>query len=290
MKGRPAAIASAYREACRLELAALKPGNVHARAAGHGMTVDDFERSAEVSAPHVAAAGVPVGQRIRRAVEATAATIGCNTNLGIILLCAPLAVAAEKGGLEHLSSVLRGLTIGDAADAFSAIRRAGPGGLGRADAHDVAEQPTVTLLDAMAAAANRDRIAQQYVDGFGDVCGIGFEVLSSTRRRWRNRPDAAEWSAAAVYLTFLAAFPDSHVVRKHGDRVAAEVRAEAETLASGVAEAPDPERWEAKLLSFDEALKARGLNPGTSADLTVATLFAYTLAQPTAYQEFLIPT
>jgi triphosphoribosyl-dephospho-CoA synthase len=33
----------------------------------------------------------------------------------------------------------------------------------------------------------------------------------------------------------------------------------------------------APLLAFDRALKERGINPGTSADLTVATLFAATL-------------
>jgi triphosphoribosyl-dephospho-CoA synthase len=30
-------------------------------------------------------------------------------------------------------------------------------------------------------------------------------------------------------------------------------------------------------MAFDRSLKARGLNPGTSADLTVATLFAASL-------------
>jgi triphosphoribosyl-dephospho-CoA synthase len=31
------------------------------------------------------------------------------------------------------------------------------------------------------------------------------------------------------------------------------------------------------LLAWDEALKAKAINPGTTADLTVATLFAYRL-------------
>jgi triphosphoribosyl-dephospho-CoA synthase len=33
-------------------------------------------------------------------------------------------------------------------------------------------------------------------------------------------------------------------------------------------------------MAFDQALKERGLNPGTSADLTVATLFAWRLERP----------
>ena len=47
--GRRAALRRAYLEACALELRALKPGNVHVHAAGHGMTAADFERSAAAS-------------------------------------------------------------------------------------------------------------------------------------------------------------------------------------------------------------------------------------------------
>ena len=36
----------------------------------------------------------------------------------------------------------------------------------------------------------------------------------------------------------------------------------------------DPERLAPELLAWDADLKQRGLNPGTSADLTVAAIFA----------------
>ena len=91
-----ARIAEAYIAACLLELDALKPGNVHRHAEGHGMTVADFERSAEVSAPALARTGASVGSRVLEAVEATRAAVGQNTNLGIVLLAAPLAAAAER--------------------------------------------------------------------------------------------------------------------------------------------------------------------------------------------------
>src|SRR4051812_47223437 len=94
----PDAIADAYRAACRAELRALKPGNVHVFADGHRMTMRDFEVSAEVSASCLAAPGARVGTRVRGAVEATATAVRSNTNLGIVLLCAPLAAAAEAGG------------------------------------------------------------------------------------------------------------------------------------------------------------------------------------------------
>ena len=90
-----AAVAELFMAVCRAEVMALKPGNVHVHAAGHGMTVEDFLRSAEASAPEIARSGTPVGERILRAVRATRSVVDCNTNLGILLLCAPLARAAE---------------------------------------------------------------------------------------------------------------------------------------------------------------------------------------------------
>ena len=96
------AIAEAFIAACRDEIEAPKPGNVHVFADGHGMTVPDFLRSAEAAAPALSNPSLPVGARILAAVEATFAAVGMNTNLGIILLCAPLAAAAETGAdLAH---------------------------------------------------------------------------------------------------------------------------------------------------------------------------------------------
>lgn len=264
----PEAIAEAYRASCRDELDALKPGNVHAFADGHRMAVADFVTSAEVSAPHLAEAGAPVGRRILAAVEATMSTVGQNTNLGILLLCAPLAAAAEARAplRAALETILAGFDARDAADVFAAIRRANPGGLGRAARHDVTD-PTAApaLRDAMAEAAPRDAIARAYVTGFEDLFRIGLPALGEARARGLTAP----WSTTALFLAYLARLPDSHVARKHGPDLAEALRREAEPLlALDLAQAPV-----APLLERDRDWKARGLNPGTSADLTVATLF-----------------
>ncbi len=143
-----AAIAEAYIAACRLEVRTLKPGNVHIYAEGHRMTVADFDLSADVSAPHIANPALRVGTRIRRAVEATFAAVAQNTNLGIVLLCAPLAAAAEsqhQGALgDKLHAVLAGLDHEDAREVYKAIAAANPAGLGNAQSGDVrAEPPSV---------------------------------------------------------------------------------------------------------------------------------------------------
>jgi hypothetical protein len=87
------AVAAAYRDACLAELVALKPGNVHVFAGGHDMTTADFEASAAASAPAMGAPALSVGARIFEAIRRTREAVGCNTNLGIVLLCAPLAQA-----------------------------------------------------------------------------------------------------------------------------------------------------------------------------------------------------
>jgi triphosphoribosyl-dephospho-CoA synthase len=274
------AITQGFLEACLAELDALKPGNVHRHGNGHGMSVADFEKSAEAAAPLIGRAGISVGPRIRLAVEATRDAVGQNTNLGIILLAAPLAQAAltrGRGDLKsRLSGVLQQLSVEDAREAYQAIRDTRPGGLGDAPQHDVASEPSVTLLEAMRAAETRDRIAWNYTHDFTDIFDLGMKWFSHARERWHD----PSWAAARVYLGFLAHVPDTLIERKYGERVATRVREEARPIESGLLQSASPEAMTGPLKAFDVALKERGLNPGTSADLTVATLFAAALEEP----------
>lgn len=268
----PAEVAEAFRAACLAELSALKPGNVHVFAAGHGMETTQFEAAAAAAAPAIARAGASVGARVLAAVEASLAVAGCNTNLGIILLCSPLAVAAEGGGplRDQLVRVLDGLDRADAENAFHAIAAASPGGLGASAEADVRAPASVTLKEAMALAADRDTIARQYVAGYADLFALGVPVLAGGPLERRRIEDA--------YLAFLATLPDSHIARKFGAEQAEVVRQEAVALRGGLSGLSPGERHDA-LLAFDTSLKARGLNPGTSADLTVASIFATLIEQ-----------
>lgn len=270
------AISAAFRAACHAELDALKAGNVHRFSAGHGMEVLHFERAAEAAAPCLTAPGARVGERIESAVAASLAATGLNTNLGILLLCAPLAAAAEQPEplRASLDSALAGLDITDAQAAYRAIAAANPGGLGRSGAHDVAAPARIGLREAMAEAAGRDRIARQYVTGFADMFEIGLPRLTALADA---EPEAR---TEAVHLAFMAAFPDSHIARKFGPETAEQVRAEAAAVAAAVDFRAPAATRRTPLLAFDARLKARGLNPGTSADLTVGTLFARALLSP----------
>jgi len=271
-------IAAAFKWACLAELEAPKPGNVHAFATGHRMTVDEFVRSADAAAGPLAAERARVGVRIDRAVAATFAAVGTNTNLGIILLCAPLASAAERdaGGADlraALGDVLRDLDVDDANLAFRAIVRAAPAGLGRSVRHDVSEPATATLLQAMSEAAGRDLVARQYATDFTDIFDFGLALLETA---CESRTDP-KWATLATFLGFLSVFPDSHIVRKHGTETAHAVQREAARYRRMLQEAEEPSQLLSALLAWDNALKRQGINPGTSADLTVATLFAHRL-------------
>lgn len=275
-------VAHAYLEACLIELRALKPGNVHALAGGHSMTVADFETSARVSAPAISTPGPPVGRRIRDAIRRTREAVGCNTNLGIVLLCAPLGAAALAPGAgsirERLRAVLATLDVTDSEDAFAAIRMAQPAGLGDSVEHDVRRPATVDLRAAMEAARERDRVARQYASGFHDVFELGVPRLEAGLAQWSN----LHWAATATYLGFLSAFPDSHIVRKFGTERAEAVRSAAGPLAAELLHSHSPDHMRPALLDFDARLKSLGINPGTSADLTVASLFAFRLEAETA--------
>ena len=270
----PAEVGAHFRAACVVELEALKPGNVHVHADGHGMTVQDFVTSADVVAPVMADPALAVGARIHEAVRRTRAAVACNTNLGIVLLCAPLAQAALSmtgGSLRaRMIEVLDGLDRDDAERTFRAIALAEPAGLGASEEHDVHEPARVTLAEAMAFAAERDRIAWNYGHGFADIFELGLPRLRLALARSDDEIDAA----GSIYLAFLAGIADTHIAREHGALMAETVRRDAEAFDRRLSGGKTISDLSEALLAFDSDLKSKGLNPGTSADLTVASLFA----------------
>lgn len=263
-------VARAYLAACRLDVQALKPGNVCVGAPGHGMHADDFLRSAEASAEQIARPGAALGERVREAVAASRRLTDCNTNLGIVLLCAPLAQAVlDYPDIALSTGVRRALlaaTVDDTEQIYAAIRQAAPGGLGDSDRHDVRRPADVPPVQAMAAAAGRDRIARQYSSGYEDIFGPAAGRLAAARRAGMAELDAV----TDLFMFLLSRFPDSHVQRKHGETTAQQVLARAAALRP-VARAGRSAA--AALRRLDRLLKRARVNPGTTADLTVATLF-----------------
>ncbi len=272
--------AELYCQACEIELQAFKPGNVSIYSAAHDMTVEDFRLSAAVSAGPISRADYSLGEKIFYAVKATRAAVACNTNLGIILLCAPMLQAAMQRGesqslREALAVVLESTTVADAEWVFRAITLAAPGGLGDAAQQDVKQQAAVTLKQAMALAADRDRIAMQFITCFKDV--FDFAVLHyNSSFVWSGN---GGWAALTVFCEMLARLPDSHIERKYGKQYTEWIAAEMVLLSKALKTAANPEEVLPRLYALDRTLKAKKINPGTTADITVAAVLAASLEQ-----------
>lgn len=269
----PKQLSELYRLACEVELQAFKPGNVSVYADGHDMTVADFRISAEVSAGPLCHPDYSLGEKIYYAVKATREAVGCNTNLGIILLCAPLIQAVSHCGSgvtlrQALHDVLAATTVEDADWVFKAIALASPGGLGKSGEQDVKDKASVTLAEAMKIAGAKDRIALQYVTDYKDIFDFSVLRYNAFFNRWMDR----NWAAVAVYAGLLSQFPDSHIERKYGDRYSEMVAARMVLLNEELSKTDDPERIKPLLYRIDQEFKFNGVNPGTTADLTVATV------------------
>lgn len=256
---------------CIWEATARKPGNVHRYKDYDDVTYLDFIMSAAAVAPVLdRAQRQRIGQTVLEGVEATREVVATNTNLGIVLLLAPLAAVPDgvdiRAGVER---VLANLDVEDARRVYEAIRLARPGGLGGAPEQDVRNEPTISLREAMALAADRDLVARQYSNGFREVFEDGIPALE----RGLRESASVEGATITCHLELLARHPDTLIARKRN-----------------LAEAENASRWAKRVLdqgwphteagwqslaAFDAWLRAEdhSRNPGTTADLVTACLF-----------------
>jgi len=258
--------------ACLLEVSAAKPGNVHRGADFTDVTYLDFVASAVAIGPVVdAAEATPLGRTVLSAVLATRRVVTTNTNLGTLLLLAPLCKVPRHAALAAgVVKVLDGLNRDDATQVYEAIRAANPGGLGRVDEADVADQAPSDLVAAMALAADRDLVARQYADGFHHVLRLVVPWLEEGLRRGWTLDD----SIIHTHVRLMSQVPDSLIARKCGNAVARE----SADRAAAVLEAGEPgdESYGHRLAALDGWLREDGhrRNPGTTSDLIAAGLFA----------------
>ena len=259
--------------ACLLEATAPKPGNVHRGADFEDLTYPDLVTSGIVIAPVFdAAPELALGRTVLEAVRRTKQAVETNSNLGMILLFAPLAIVPPGVPLrEGIATVLDSLGPEDARLVYEAIRHARPGGLGQAETADVAGDPPANLIDAMRLAKDRDMVARQYANGFKEVIEI---VVPHLRKKLVTRGMSLSRAIVDAHVSFMAEFPDSLIARKCGEHVALESAARARyVLEMGGPEDPEYER---RLADLDFWLRSDGhrRNPGTTADLIAAGLFA----------------
>ncbi len=254
--------------ACMLEVSAPKPGNVHRGADFDDLSFYDFIQSAAAIGPVFEQhEQLGLGELILAAVEATRSVVSTNTNLGLILLMAPLAKAStldQKG----IQAVLNNLNSEDTALIYQAIAKAKAGGLGEVGEMDVRGKAPDSLLEAMGHAKDRDLIAAQYTRQFEDVLSVAAPKL-------RHHQDSGLPQADAIVRThveFMSLYPDSLIARKCGLEVAQEAATRA---AAALAQSSNGEQAYVSALSdLDFWLRSDGhrRNPGTTADFIGASL------------------
>jgi triphosphoribosyl-dephospho-CoA synthase len=193
-----------------------------------------------------------------------------------------LEVDARADLRERLHQVLANAGGKDTEWLYRAIRLAAPGGLGRTERHDVSGAPDAPLRRVMAYAASRDRIAYQYATDYADLFGEAVPLLRRLKARWGDEA----WAAAALFMDLLGRVPDTHIARKHGAERARDVSGRALPLARGLANCDQPQTYFGRLSRLDRELKRGGVNPGTSADLTVASLLILRLEPLGSLREF----
>lgn len=263
-----------------------KPGNVHRTRDYDDMVFEDFLISGIVIGDTIRKlaenvdrndlASANLGKYILEAVRETNKWIANNTNLGIVMLLVPISAAAAISEdfyeiRENIVELMANTTVEDAINLYSAINIADAGGMGEQDEYDVASDDASELLrknnqsmyDVLAISAPWDRLASELTTNLPVCFDIGYKEYSTLKKQTTlNR------SAVITFLKILSTTPDTLISRKYGDEKAREVS----EIALELIGYRDADNFLDKVAEFDDYLFENKLNPGTTADLTAASI------------------
>jgi triphosphoribosyl-dephospho-CoA synthase len=199
-----------------------------------------------------------IGEIIGHAVRDTNCHKGGNTHFGAFILLVPLvygrdipgAIAAtEKTDTSDAIAFYK-------AFAMTAVK------MNATDELDVNDPKTLnlirdremTLLEIMQHSAVHDMVAREWVTGF-PLVRRGADLLKHF--------GPGRQSIVDTFLTLLAGEPDTFIIKKHGADVAKEVMLKARDTLDG----------KLSVQQFDEECIRRDINPGSLADITIASIY-----------------
>lgn len=265
-----------------------KPGNVHRTRNFDDMVFEDFIISGVVIGETIREAttqaksindnyeSAELGRFILEAVKETDKWIANNTNLGIMMMCVPIACsAAISNSFDEIQSnvgiLMDNTTVDDAVNLYDAINIADAGGMGDQEEFDVMSEKAKdelrannqTMFDVLKISAGWDRLANELTSSMPVCFDIGFPTFNELKSESINK------ATVLTFLTILSQIPDTLISRKYGDEVAQSVSDKVKELLTF----KDDDDFLDKLNEFDDYLYENKFNPGTTADLTAASIF-----------------
>ena len=248
--------------AMMLEVSAYpKPGNVDRCHDYPDTKFEHFLASVILARPALEEAerGVGrIGEIIRHAVSQTSNHSGGNTHFGAFILLIPLVYGGDIDGARR---AIEKTDVSDAVAFYKAfgMTRVCMNASDELDVNDptalnVLRDRELTLLDIMQHSAPNDMVAREWVTGFAHTRrGADLLKQSGTGR------DAI----VKMFLLMLASEPDTFIIKKHGRAIALQTMQKAREVIDGVR----------SLAEFDAECIEKDINPGSIADITIASIF-----------------
>lgn len=276
-----------------------KPGNVHRTQDFDDMIFEDFLISGIVVGDIMKKAAergkkykddyslhkIRLGEIIKEAVLETDKWIGNNTNLGIIILLAPLSAAAGMSNdvtelRKNVERIMNATTSKDAINLYDAINAADAGGMGEQEELDVADteargriiKEDISMFKVFEMSAKWDLLSKELTTGMPVTFETGFPTFKETKASY-----GLNKATVQTFLTILAQNPDTLISRKYGMDTARIVSADADSILQngGILNA----QGELLIRQFDTQLLKNKFNPGTTADITAASIMVTLLEE-----------
>jgi len=275
-----------------------KPGNVHRTRNFDDMAFEDFIISGVVIGDTIEEAAsniknsddlssAELGKFILQAVNETDKWISNNTNLGIMMMCVPIACSASISNdfteiQDNVGLLMDSTTVEDACNLYDAINVADAGGMGDQDEFDVMSEKAKdelcennqTMFDVLKISAPWDRLARELTSKMPVCFNIGYPTFNKIKNESQDI-DAINKATVLTFLTILSQVPDTLISRKYGNEVSEKVSKKAEE----VLKFKDSDLFAKILKDFDDELYQNNYNPGTTADLTAASIFLSYLSE-----------
>ncbi len=269
-----------------------KPGNVHRTQDFDDMIFEDFLISGIVIGDLMKEAAsrgekykdefllhkIKLGKIIKEAVIETDHWIGNNTNLGIIILLAPLSAAAGMSSdvyelRKNTERIMKATTSKDAVNLYDAINAADAGGMGQQEELDVADsqarekiiKDNISMFNVLEMSAQWDLLSRELTTGMPITFETGYPTFKEIKAT-----HGINKATVQTFLTILARYPDTLISRKYGIDTARIISADADSILQngGILNS----QGELLIRHFDSQLLKNKFNPGTTADITAASI------------------